>query len=222
MSDPRTELATAVAEVTNTYPEIAERVKNLKVIDPDTLALAGETIAILHKIGKAVESKRQELVEPFNTRLREINGVFKDATDKIDALEKHCKLEVRAYQAEVERMNREAQARIEAEYRQQEAERLKAEAERKAKDEAGLPPLELDAFVLKPPPVPAAPAPTTVRGTVGSIRTVKVWRFEIVDPALVPRDFLEVSDVKVRAAVRAGVREIPGVRIFQEADVRNV
>lgn len=47
---------------------------------------------------------------------------------------------------------------------------------------------------------------------------MKVKKFEIVDEALVPREWLCVDREKLGRAVRAGlVKEIPGIRIFEES-----
>jgi hypothetical protein len=47
----------------------------------------------------------------------------------------------------------------------------------------------------------------------------KDWDFEIVNPTLVPREFLTVDETMIRNAVKKGIREISGVRIFQNEKV---
>ena len=49
--------------------------------------------------------------------------------------------------------------------------------------------------------------------------TQKVWTFRIVDETKVPRQFCEISDLLIRAAVRAGVRAIEGVEIYEETRI---
>ena len=41
------------------------------------------------------------------------------------------------------------------------------------------------------------------------------WDFEIVDERKVPKKYLSVDTAKVRAAIKAGEREIPGLRVYQ-------
>lgn len=59
-------------------------------------------------------------------------------------------------------------------------------------------------------------------GAVSSLRTV--WTFEVEQPSLVPREYLEVSDSAIRMAIKASTHngkcdlEIPGVRIFPMTD----
>ena len=91
--------------------------------------------------------------------------------------------------------------------------KLKAEAEK-----AGIkaPDIEL------PPPVEAAP-PTvekTVRSSEGKATMVKTWKHEVTDPDQVPREYLTVDEKKIRAAVKDGVRSIPGVNIYEDIDTR--
>lgn len=52
---------------------------------------------------------------------------------------------------------------------------------------------------------------------VKNVRTT--WSFQITDATAVPREYLMVDEVKVGKAVRAGTREIAGVRIFSEQSV---
>jgi hypothetical protein len=44
----------------------------------------------------------------------------------------------------------------------------------------------------------------------------KDWGFEIINSALVPREFLVVDEQMVKNAIKKGIREIPGVSIFQK------
>lgn len=57
------------------------------------------------------------------------------------------------------------------------------------------------------------------RTSGGTVSTRMVWKHEIVDAAQVPREFLVVDERLIREAVRAGRRDIPGVRIFEDAEL---
>jgi hypothetical protein len=39
---------------------------------------------------------------------------------------------------------------------------------------------------------------------------------EVTDPAAVPRQYLMVNDAAIKAAIAGGVRDIPGVRIYED------
>ena len=47
-----------------------------------------------------------------------------------------------------------------------------------------------------------------------------IWKYEIVDENAIPREYCIPSPGKLTDAVRLGVREIPGVRIYQESKIR--
>jgi hypothetical protein len=53
-------------------------------------------------------------------------------------------------------------------------------------------------------------APSKVKGQT------KTWTFEVTNANAVPREYLMVDTVLIREAMRNGVRDIPGVRFFQE------
>ncbi|TET23384.1 MAG: hypothetical protein E3J78_02315 [Candidatus Cloacimonadota bacterium] len=57
--------------------------------------------------------------------------------------------------------------------------------------------------------------PDTLKET-DTTQTRKVWKFEITDPTRVPREYMTINEAKIRNVVRSGIREIPGVRIYQE------
>ncbi|GAB3910146.1 hypothetical protein GCM10028803_49380 [Larkinella knui] len=43
------------------------------------------------------------------------------------------------------------------------------------------------------------------------------WNFEIVDPNQVPNGYWVIDEAAIKAAIASGVRDIPGVHIFEEA-----
>jgi hypothetical protein len=55
-----------------------------------------------------------------------------------------------------------------------------------------------------------------VRTESGSASSRKVWTFEVVDMAKVPRTHLTLDEKQVRADIDAGIREIPGIKIFEK------
>jgi hypothetical protein len=65
--------------------------------------------------------------------------------------------------------------------------------------------------------IAAASAPTAVveATTLGSASATRRWKGTVVDATRVPREYLVVDQTKINAAVREGVREIPGVLIEQ-------
>lgn len=65
-------------------------------------------------------------------------------------------------------------------------------------------------------------APVVVReaarvvSTGGALASASTkWTHEVLDPSLVPRNYLMVNEAAIKAAVAGGLRNIPGVRIFE-------
>jgi len=48
------------------------------------------------------------------------------------------------------------------------------------------------------------------------VHSVKRWTYEVIDVTSVPEQYLAVDHEEVTAAIKAGTREIPGLRIYQE------
>jgi len=58
--------------------------------------------------------------------------------------------------------------------------------------------------------------PDIVESKSGESRVSKHWTFEVVDEKKVPHEYLTVNDAKVDEAIKNGVREIAGLKIFQK------
>lgn len=86
-----------------------------------------------------------------------------------------------------------------------------AEAARRAEEEAR---------TAAPLPIaaPAVVAPARLEGGGASVSVRKRWTFEVVDEAQVDRRFVKLDTAAVRAAIREGLRESPGLRIYQTDD----
>ena len=62
----------------------------------------------------------------------------------------------------------------------------------------------------------APPPPKTFSTPFGAKATSRtVVDFEITDAAAIPREYLVLDERKVRAEITTGVRDIPGLRIFE-------
>jgi hypothetical protein len=67
-----------------------------------------------------------------------------------------------------------------------------------------------------------APEPPRIQGDYGATAYVtRNWTFEVIDLDRVPRTYLSLDTEAVRAAItKKGVRDIPGLRIFQSESLR--
>ncbi|MEN6633276.1 MAG: hypothetical protein ABFD84_12680 [Candidatus Polarisedimenticolia bacterium] len=124
-----------------------------------------------------------------------------------------------------DRRREEEQRRIaeENERRRREAERREREemeARARVAEEMELDDAETAALVEATPEVKpvlaVAPAalPQTTHGSIGSSTLVTRWDFRVIAEYDVPREYLSIDERKIRAAIKAGAREIPGVAIY--------
>lgn len=116
-----------------------------------------------------------------------------------------------AERAEAQRQAAEAEAaRKQAEDRERAAANAAAQAQQQAHDAAKV--------VLAP-----AADITRTRGDVALTTTRQVWRYRVVDITKVPAAYLMVNDAVVKAAIKGktGVREIPGLEIYDELEATN-
>lgn len=163
--------------------------------DVDTVNVSLRTIA---NALKSIELKRQSFTQPLNQSLKEINGTFKELTIPLNTAKSILTKKVMDWRAiEMEKIRKE-QERI---AKEEERRRKIQEAHKEQGHEVSKP-------VVMEKPVSLKQTDTT--------NTRSVWAFEIEKMDKVPRMFLSVNETAIRQAIRDGVREIEGVRIFQK------
>jgi hypothetical protein len=181
--------------------------KELTVNSRETATTATEMIGQVKNLFNAGDGHRKEIVKRPDSFVRQVNGFWKPLGGRLKALEAILKRKLSdfSYQEELdrretERLQREAVANLQ--------EKLNKQAEARG----------VDPVLVAPVAVPDRREPTRSDTAVAS--TVMVWDFEVQDPAAVPRPYLAVDEAAIRAAVRGGIRDIPGVRIFERAEIR--
>lgn len=203
-------------------------VMGLKVADAETQKSATVSVKEIKTWAKKVEERRKELTAPLRARIEQINSIAEKISSPLTDAEKHCKTELIAYDKvleverqkqlkaiEEERKKKEQEAAIAAKKAQEQAEAAamfgsganetraalvaNAEAER-IKDEAAK--------------EARRETKTIEANRVSGIR--EIWKYEILDSSKVPDQFWIIDDISIGKAVRAGAREIAGVRIYSE------
>lgn len=159
------------------------------------------------KLKDAIEKARKQFVADPGEFVRSVNALAKSFSEKLLSIETGLKRKIGEYQQrkELERRKAEEEAR-----KQAAALQAKLDAEAKA---AHVEPVKIEA-----PAIPKASGP--VRTSEGSSYQVSVWQFEIQAEADVPREYLMPCEARIRQAVKDGVRNIPGVRIFETSETR--
>ncbi len=207
LPEPTAEIAT-VASNTSTLVTLAER---LTVASPEEMANGTDLLAQIKALVKRSEEARDVLVRPLNAHVKMINAQFKSMTEPLAGAERTIKGKMLAFAAEQERKAREQTERLHREAQE------RALAEIVNLDEAGetvAAEVALSFAAAAKPDEVRAEATTTLSGNTASVR--KTWDFELADIAKVPKGFLALDESKIREAIRAGIRDIPGLRIYQK------
>jgi hypothetical protein len=162
-----------------------------------------------------------------NFFLRRIDHLNQTLTPVLRRAENYIKAKAEAQRRAEEKLRREAEMRrIEAENtaRRLEAEKQRAIEEGERKRAAELQ-KQRDAAQTEADNARliehAAPAPVRVHGDYGSTAyLVERWHADIEDPNLVPKKYWVIDETLIKRDVDAGIRDIPGIRIYREDQFR--
>lgn len=223
---PVPQQATAVATAAQ---EFVERMDLARAIVTEVDAMrATNALAEIGAMRKRSEATKKAVVGPLQDHVKFLNGEFKKAIEPLDQAEGIIKRGLLDYHQQQEQAaaeaRRQAEAQAAAARQAAEAERQRAEvAARLAGQEAPAPaPVSVEVALPEVVHVP------TVHTAAGSTSVQKRWTYELEDiralcaavaAGEVSPEFVELAKGPTRKAVNAGVRDLPGVRIYQEAGI---
>lgn len=170
---------------------------------------AKELLAQINGNLKEWDATRHALTDPAEAYKKTVIGVFKSAMEPAERAKAMLTRGISAFFLEQREAARKEQERL---TKLAQAKQERAEAKAEAKGQEAPPP-------IIPMPVVTGPAKTTQLAGGGKVTTALVWAFEVVDQNAVPREWMIVNEQAIGAAVRAGLRTIPGVRIFERPRV---
>jgi hypothetical protein len=187
----------------------------------EAITMAGQA----KKLANAIEKKRKEVIEAPGEFVKTVNNFVKVFRDTLDEIDRKLKAGIQTHMTKVQMEQREAQerARIEAEKIQRELDARAAalnaqrEAEARKAAEKGEPAAPMEPEVIAPVVVaPVVPVQKVFRSETGSsVHLRKDWVWDVLDISLIPPKYLVVDKVAVNQAVKSGIREIPGMRIYE-------
>lgn len=156
-----------------------------------------ETAKAIKAVAAQVEAARKREKADILEAGRTVDGFFSRLTDQLAPIVNKIVAAINAFQ------------------------RAKLEAERKAAAEEAARQAKEAALFDEPAPVPVAAPLVREAARVTSFSGVKAtasrkWVHEVMDPAAVPRQYLMVNDAAIKAAIAGGVRDIPGVRVYED------
>jgi len=148
---------------------------------------------------KQAEEKRKELTRPLDESKKRIIELFKQYVDKLSTGINCLTTALHHYHAD-----KVAAA---------EAARLAALAQEAARIAAA----KGNGEIIQPLSKPVVPElPKTSRTNLGRVTYREDYDIQIVDPNLVPRDLCDPSMSRIRARVKSGVTDIPGVLVTRK------
>jgi hypothetical protein len=224
---------------------MANKSMGLMVIDDNSLSVATTYTTQAKALAQAIEKKRVELKAPYLEVVKVLDGETKHLKDRTAEIQQHLNGKIQPYLTKKENERREAERKAQEERdRIQKELDDKAEAERQAaaeaarkaalaegmtKREAAILAQQAAAMVEAAPVVVAQemPAETKVSTESGTAKLKEEWSFEITDIKALPDAAFESRKAEVIKAlspwvnnqVKAGARNISGVKIFKVAKV---
>lgn len=196
-----------------------------EITDEEMASKCKDFIDQVRSCAKAIEDQRKEEKQPHIDAGKAIDKRWKALTARLDVIKAKLEPRMRAWL-----FKKDEEAR--AEKRRQEEEALKAAREAHAAQQEAAKTGGVDAQVEADQKLDEAralidgaekaPERGSVSGALGgkSMSLRGRWTFEIVDEIAIPCEWLTPDLTKIGQAVRRKddpVREIPGVRIFQDA-----
>lgn len=198
---------TKIAEITKDLTTVIDKAKTIKVVTQQDYESAANflTTQVKSRINR-IKEVMKFFTDPYLEarrvalkKMQEIEAMFNQQLNPLLKVESELKDGINAYLKEQDRLARAEEERLRKIRERQDAKR----------EEQGKP--------INPMPVPVVErqAPT-IQTENGRVTTKKVWKSKVINPLLVPREYLEVNEVLIRRAVASGVREIAGVQITEE------
>jgi len=178
---------------------LIEKANTFIVENQEQAEEANEVLVSITKGLKKIEEKRKSFTNPLNQSLKEINDTFKRIVAPINEAKQGLTGRLMSWR-------QKEQARIREE---QEKARKEEERRRKIQEAHAAKGHKVSEDIT---PV-AKPIPFSMNDTT---KTRLQWTYDIEDELKIPRQFLQVNGPAITKAVRDGVRDIPGVKIYQK------
>ena len=213
--------------------ELVDMANRCEIKTVEDLEKASDLLKFIKSTFKKAEEERKAITDPINASVKILNSRFKTITDPLSAAESSVKAKILSFEQERRRKAEEEareQARLDA------IAAAEAEAKRKAEEASAkliedgqidifADPVEIEvsvdvsSIVIPEPVVNNAP----VRGAYGSTTSVvKRWTYEVTDIAALAAfapELVSVVGSLINAKIRDGVRDIPGLRIYQDETI---
>ena len=184
--------------------DLEKQANELKVTDTETFQISVDGAATAKGLIKAIDGKKTEQTTPYREFINKVNNAANFFTDPLKKIAETFSRKGGDYQYQLQLAQREQQKKIEEANK-----KLQEDLDKQAKERG------IEAPVVIPVKVPK---PENVIHTAGghSQHLRKQWVGEIEDPEKVPYEYCSPDQRLINNAVKMGVREILGVKIFEK------
>lgn len=196
---------TRIAEISKEVAEVEVSAAAVVVKSPEDYNTANDFLVDVKGRIKRIEEMRLFFVKPLKDQAKNIDAMFAKQSAPLEAIEAKLKRAMADFQLDQDKAAKKEEERLAA-LRDKQNER---------RDEKGLAPIAV--------PLPTVARPdATVRTGGGTSTAVKVFKFRITDIDKVPRHLLrcEVKHAAVQAQIDAGARQIDGLEIYEDVEIR--
>lgn len=179
---------------------LLDEANGLIITDASQLRATTNSLSMLKSLKDSLEELRMSYTQPINGHLKDVNATFRTITDPLGDADKMTRGKVVAFR-NAEEAKRKEQERIQA-----------------LRDEAARSEMALTGELSEPVGnVEVQPALHNRSMTdMGAAGMRSNWKWEVADIKLVPPEHLMVDASRVTRLVKAGLHEIPGLRIWDE------
>jgi hypothetical protein len=192
-----------VAEYEVKLKQLEAQAKKYQVTDNVTSEHIVELGARSAKLVKALTADRKERIEKEDKFVRAVNKLYKPLTDAGARIKRICGDKFGQYQAKV---------KLAEQKREKAAQEAQAKLQKQLDDQAK----EAGVEGVEAAPITIPKAPGITRTETGSASVRKVWTWEVDHADDVPKEYWVLNDAMIEKQVKAGVRNIPGIKIFQK------
>jgi len=216
---PTAEVATtAVLEQAEAWPD---RARALVIVDDATYLRATELAKGIKALRSEVDAAFDPIISAAFASHRTACAQKRKAETPLTEAETIIKKSMGAFDTLQEQIRREEQQRLEDEERRRiEEDRINLAAHMETEGKAfGDDAMVEEAHALIEQPIVPVVAPVVKAvPKVAGVSYRDVWKFEVTNPNLVPRQYLSVNEPAIRSVVN-GLKDqasIPGVRVYKE------
>lgn len=155
------------------------------------------------KLAKQLKGIEEAYTKDHRLYVTTIRNFLKVYTEYLKTIEDDQKEKFTAYSHRIEMARREAERKAE-----EAARKLQKQLNKEAKEK------RIEPVQVPTPALPQKQAP--VRTAEGSASFRKKWTFRVIDLGKVPDKFKVLDEVAINRAIKAAVRNIPGLEIYQK------